>query len=309
MTTASLMTAPPAHDSVRDIAAFFAAPSFETTRLAEEDVAALATAVPAGTRVYVSAIPSRPPDAQLAIARRLRAAGHEPVPHVAVRAFAGPAELDRVLARLVDEAGVRVVLVIGGDREQPAGAFHSAIEAIESGVLQSRGIAEVGIAGYPDGHPRIAPLDLDRALVQKIEAAQETGLSVTQFAFAAGPILAWIARLREQGIDLPMRLGLAGPTRLTTLMRYARVCGVRASAQSLARNAGLVKNLFGLATPDDVVRPLAEACAGGRLGEVTPHVYSFGGLATALRWASAIADGRITLGRDAGFSVEPPHAG
>lgn len=300
-----------ANDRVHEIARFFAAGSFETTRLAEADLVALATDVPAGKRIYVSAIPSQSPDAQLAPAKRICAAGHEPVPHVAVRGFAGPAELDRALARLVEEAGVRRVLVIGGDRAQPAGAFHAAIEAIESGVLQSRGIEEIGIAGYPEGHPRIAPIDLDRALAAKIEAAHETGLSVhivTQFAFAAEPILAWIARLRDQGIDHPVRVGLAGPSTLATLIRYARICGVKASAQGLARNTGLVKNLFGLTAPDDVVRPLAEACAGGRLGEVTPHVYSFGGLATALRWGAAIAAGRISLGRTGGFTVEPPQS-
>jgi methylenetetrahydrofolate reductase (NADPH) len=229
-----------------------------------------------------------------------------------VRRLAGPDELDRHLARLVDEAGVREVLVIGGDLVQPAGAFHAAIEAIESGILQSRGIVEIGIAGYPDGHPRIAPIDLERALAAKIDAAQETGLAVrivTQFAFTAEPIIRWLAHLRDEGIDLPVRIGLAGPTKLTTLMRYARVCGVKASAQGLARNAGLVANLFGLTSPDDVVRPLAEACAGGRLGDVAPHVYSFGGLATALRWAGATAAGRIHLGRGGGFCVEPPQAG
>ena len=69
-------------------------------------------------------------------------------------------ELDRHLGRLADEAGVRRVLVIAGDFAAPLGPFHAAIEVIESGLLHARGITEVGIAGYPDGHPRLAAIDL-----------------------------------------------------------------------------------------------------------------------------------------------------
>jgi len=223
------------------------------------------------------------------------------------RGFVSGTELDRHLGRLADEAGVRRVLVVAGDFAVPVGPFHAAIEVIESGLLHARGITEVGIAGYPDGHPRLAAIDLDRALAAKVEAAAETGLAVhivTQFGFSAPAILSWIARLRDQGIDLPVRIGLAGPATLSGLMRYARICGVTASAQGLVRHTGLAKHLFGMVTPDTVLRPLAESAAA--LGEVSPHVFSFGGLAAATRWVAAAAAGRIALNRADGFAVEPP---
>jgi methylenetetrahydrofolate reductase (NADPH) len=291
----------------RHIAEFMSRASFETTRLSAADLGALAQASCAGSRVYVSAVPSRPPSEQLDIATRLKAHGYEPIPHIAARSFASGQALDQTLARLVGEAGVRRALVIAGDRPEPAGPFHSALELIDSGLLQGRGIEEIGIAGYPEGHPRIASLELDRALVAKMEAAEQTGLSVhivTQFAFSPAPILAWLTRLRDLGIDQPVRVGFAGPTTLANLMRYARVCGVKASAQGLARHSGLVKNLFGLSTPDALVRPLAQAIADGGLGEVTPHIYSFGGLAVAMRWADAVAAGHFHLDGATGFSVE-----
>jgi methylenetetrahydrofolate reductase (NADPH) len=202
---------------------------------------------------------------------------------------------------------VRRVLVIGGDVAAPAGPFFAAIEVIESGLLQSRGIVEVGIAGYPDGHPRLNATELDRALAAKVEAAAETGLAVhvvTQFGFSAPAILNWIRRLRDQGIDLPVRIGLAGPTTLSGLLRYARICGVTASAQGLMRHTGLARQLFGMVAPDSVLRPLAEATAGRT--DIAPHIFSFGGLAAAARWAAAAAAGRITLDRADGFTVEPP---
>ncbi|MFZ1896406.1 MAG: methylenetetrahydrofolate reductase [Rhodoplanes sp.] len=294
--------------AARLIAGFLRGVSFETTRLAAADLAA-AKDLGGDVSVYISAIPRRPAEEQIAVAAALRAHGVEPIPHIAVREFASVQALAARLARLVEQASVRRVLIIAGDRAEPAGPFHAAIELIESGLLQDCGIQDIGIAGYPDGHPRIAPLDLDRALAAKIEAAGQTGLRVhvvTQFAFAAEPILGWLARLRDLGIDNPVRIGFAGPATLTGLLRFARICGVKTSAQALARNAGLARNMFARTTPDRLVRPIAEACANGQFGEVTPHLYSFGGLAATIRWAAAVAAGRIELDRAGGFSVTPP---
>lgn len=307
MLATKIAAPPPLLSAQQRIAAFATRASFEATRLAPDDIEVLRIGLAPKTPIYVSAIPTRPLAAQIDTVVRLATAGFEPVPHIAARGFAGDAELDRHLGRLVAEAGVRRVLVIGGDFAAPAGPYHAAAEVIESGLLQARGIVEIGIAGYPDGHPRLTAIELDRALAAKIEAAAETGLAVhivTQFGFSADIILAWIGRLREQGIDLPVRTGLAGPTTLSGLLRYARICGVAASAQGLARHTGLAKHLFGMVTPDSVLRPLAEAAAD-RI-DLAPHIFSFGGLAATARWIAAAAAGRIALDRADGFTVEPP---
>jgi methylenetetrahydrofolate reductase (NADPH) len=175
--------------------------------------------------------------------------------------------------------------------------------------LQRHGIAEIGIAGYPEGHPKLSPETLDRALAAKIEAAEQTGLSVTivtQFCFDAPAIVNWIKRLRAHGFEHPVRVGMAGPASFTALMRYARLCGVRASAQGLVSQPGLVKHLLGVSTPDRIIRPLAEACNEQVLGRVSAHFFSFGGAAATARWASAAAAGRIVLDRAGGFGVAPP---
>jgi methylenetetrahydrofolate reductase (NADPH) len=304
MTAAPAPTLEAAPPSQQRIAAFTAQASFEVTRLARGDLEAL-RGFPSCRRVYVSAVPARPPQGQIEVACALAAAGFEPVPHLAVRSFATSAALDSHLAQLAEGANVRRALIIGGDLATPAGPFHEAIEVIESGLLQARGIVEIGIAGYPDGHPRLTTDDLDRTLAAKLEAAQQTGLGVhivTQWGFSAPAITAWISRLRDLGIDHPVRIGLAGPVTLTGLIRYARICGVSASVQGLARDAGLARQLFGMITPDLVLRPLAEAT---QLGDVAPHIFSFGGLAAAARWATAAAAGHVTLHAE-GFSVEPP---
>ncbi len=289
------------------LAAFVRPASFEATRASDAELDALAAAAQRGAWIYVSAVPSRPAEEQIAVATRLSARGLEPVPHLAARNFASAEALDRYLARLVEEAGVTRLLIIGGDRDAPAGPFHHAREVIESGLPQSRGIREIGIAGFPEGHPRAAPSEIDRALAAKIEAAAATGLSVhivTQFAFSAEPLLAWIARLRDEGIEQPIRIGLAGPASVATLLRFAAICGVAASARTLARNAGLAKHLFGTNAPDAIIRALAGSRPG--LGDVAPHFFTFGGLAATARWAAAVAAGRIALDHAGGFRVEPP---
>ena len=298
----------PRTDPAHAIATFVRDFSLEATRPSAQEVAALAEIAPAGTRVYVSAVPTRPAQESIEAAIRLRDAGFEPVPHLAVRDFATVALIDDFLARMTGEAGVQRVLVIAGDRDQPAGEFGAAIDVIDGALLRRRGIVEIGLAGYPDGHPRISQQDLDRALMEKIEAVESIGLSihiVTQFCFHPAATIAWLEKLRDFGVEHPVRIGLAGPTSLASLMRYASRCGVQATAHSLARHAGLARQLFAMWTPDTLVRALAEARSEGHLGELKPHFFSFGGLLPTARWAQAVAQGRLTLAADQGFRIMP----
>jgi methylenetetrahydrofolate reductase (NADPH) len=288
--------------AVERIVALMAGFSIEATRPSAADIAAL-DRLARGTRIYLSAVPGRPADEVLSAAARLRAAGFEPVPHVAARNFATSAALDDFLARLNGEAAVTRVLVIAGDHAE-FGPFRRALDVIASGLLQRRGIRGIGIAGYPDGHPRIGADELDRALKDKIVTAEAAGLAVeivTQFCFEARAILDYVTRLRGSGVAHPVRIGLAGPTGLASLLRYASRCGVRTSAHSLTQRAGLVLQMFGMTVPDGLVRTLADAAPAA----VSMHFFSFGGLPASARWANAVAAGRISVEADSGFRVAP----
>jgi len=293
----------PLPDNIGRIAAFMSGFSVEATRPSDADIAALSV-LPRGTRVYISAVPHRPAEESVTAAIRLRAAGLEPVPHVAVRNFASVGALDDFLAHLNGEAEVRRVLVIAGDRGEH-GPFRSAADAIDSGLFRRRGIRALGIAGYPEGHPKIGNDVLFKVLAEKIAAAEATGLAVeivTQFCFDARAILDYVARLRAFGFEQPLRIGLVGPTNLSALLRYAGRCGVRASAQALARRSGMLRQMFALTVPDDLIRALADAAPS----RVSAHLFSFGGLPATARWAQAVADGRITLDGAGGFTVASP---
>jgi len=300
MTALAPKSAPTPAAAVQRIAAFMRDFSVEATRPNDADIAALTVLEP-GSRVYISAVPNRAVAESLTAAIRLRAAGFEPVPHVAVRNFATGAALEDFLARLNGEAGVQRALVVAGDRSE-CGPFASALDAIASGLLRRCGIRSVGVAGYPDGHPRLGEDALLRALADKIAAAEAGGLAVeivSQFCFEAPVILDYIARLRGRGFAQPLRVGLAGPTGLAALLRYAGRCGVRASAQALAARSGLIRRMLAVTEPDDLVRALADAAPAN----VAAHFFSFGGLPATAGWARAAADGRIALDGESGFRV------
>jgi methylenetetrahydrofolate reductase (NADPH) len=294
-------------DTVDGICAFLSDFSVEVTRPKLTDLEAIRDTAGAGTRVYVSAIPTRPSTELIEQSAMTRQCGLEPIPHIAVRNYTSRDELSSLIGRLSQEAGVKRVLIISGDRGDSAGPFTASLEVIESGILQQHGISHVSIAGHPDGHPVVADDVMHRALVAKIEAAEQSGLEadiVTQFGFDAQAITRWVMKMRDLGIEAPIRIGLAGPTNLTTLLKYAQRCGVKASIGGITKHAGLVKNLFGVSAPDSVVRVLAGENATGSLGTVAVHYFSFGGVAATSKWAAHAAQGRITLEGD-GFSVEP----
>jgi methylenetetrahydrofolate reductase (NADPH) len=294
-------------DTVDDICAFLTDFSLEVTRPKLGDLEAIRDTAGPGIRVYVSAIPTRPSVELVAQSAMARQCGLEPVPHIAVRNYTSRDELSALIGRLAGEAGVKHVLIISGDRADAAGPFNNSLEIIESGMLQQHGITHVSIAGHPDGHPVVSGDVMQRALLAKVEAAEQSGLAadiVTQFGFDAGGITRWVMKIRDLGIEAPIRIGLAGPTNLTTLLKYAQRCGVKASIGGITKHAGLVKNLFGVSAPDAIVRVLAGENATGALGTVAVHFFSFGGVAATSKWAAHAAQGRITLEGD-GFSVEP----
>jgi methylenetetrahydrofolate reductase (NADPH) len=277
----------------RDPAAFAQHFSLEATRPSAAEIAALADVLPRGTPVYFSAVPTLTPQELVAGAALLRNGGLEPVVHIAARRILAPADLQDLLTRLRAEADVKRLLVIGGDVDA-TGPFPDALAVIQKGRLREAGIEEVGIGGYPEGHSRIAADRLEAALDQKIAAASAAGLRVhivSQFSFAPERIVEWLKRLRQCGIAVPVKVGMAGPTSLTSLLRYAKRCGVNASLRGLASGVGA--GLLGNVGPD---RILAELAAADGIGDASPHYFSFGGVLQTARYACDAAAGRIAAG-------------
>jgi methylenetetrahydrofolate reductase (NADPH) len=266
--------------------------SLEATRPNAGEIAALADLLPGGTPVYFSAVPTIEPPELIAAAALLRKSGLEPVVHIAARRIRVAADLQNLLASLRGEADVRRLLVIGGDVDT-AGPFADALAVIQKGRLREAGIEEIGIGAYPEGHIRIAPGRLAVALDEKIATAAAHGLRVhivSQFSFSPEHILTWLKQLRACGITKPVKVGMAGPTSVPGLMRYAKRCGVNASMRGLM--AGAAAGLIGNVGPDRIIETLSLV---GDLGDAAPHYFSFGGAVETARYACSTSR-RATAG-------------
>ncbi|MDO8876533.1 MAG: methylenetetrahydrofolate reductase [Pseudolabrys sp.] len=261
--------------------------TIEATRPKPAEIAAVAAIVGRGRELYLSSVPTQALPDLAALAAETRRAGLEPVVHVGARRMTSKAELDDFLARLRGEGDVKTLLVIAGDVDQ-AGPYADALDVIRGGGLREAGFESIGISGYPEGHARIDQGKLDAALPAKLKAAADAGLGVhivSQFSFEAAPIVAWLKRLREQGIAVPVRVGLAGPTSFKSLLRYAKLCGVNASMRGMA--SGAAAGLLGNVGPEKIVEELAANAAG--LGAIAPHYFSFGGFENTARYAHDLA--------------------
>ena len=264
--------------------------SIEITAKDGERIARLAGRIPPGTPVAVTFLPGEDAAARTLAARRLREAGFIPVPHLAARRLRSPAALDDFLAALTGEAAVDRVFVVAGDLAAAAGPYDDALAIIRSGLLARHGIAHVGIAGYPEGHPDIGRDALDRALRDKLRELRDAGHTawiVTQFGFDADPVLAWLEALHSNGIDIPVRVGVAGPASAKSLLRFAARCGVGVSAKVLAKYGLSLTRLIGNAGPGPLVSELAGRLDPARHGEVGLHFYPFGGLEKTADWIEA----------------------
>ena len=262
--------------------------SIEATRPSPMEIEAVAGILERDSEVYLSAVPTQTFTQHVELAAQVRRAGLQPVVHVSARRLAGEAELANFLARLRAEADVSRVLVIAGD-SAVSGPFQDALAVIRSGALQRAGIGHVGIAGYPEGHATIAPDLLEATLRDKIAAAAEGGLGlqiVSQFSFSPDNIVGWLKRLRAAGISAPVKVGMAGPTSIPALLRYAKRCGVNASLKGLMSGAA-ASLLAGSVGPDRIIKALADA--GDEIGDAAPHYFSFGGVAETARYARETA--------------------
>jgi methylenetetrahydrofolate reductase (NADPH) len=244
------------------------------------------------TLVSLTWIPGSNPMDMVAPAAKLRRAGLFVMPHVGARHLQSGKQLQELAARLVGEAGIDRVLIVAGDRRKPAGPFDSSLAIMQSGVFQRVGILNMSVAGFPEGNPHISPEVLDAALAAKVAFAQQEGIRLsltTQFCFSAGPILSWLGRLRERGIDVPVRVGLAGPAGVMTLLRYAVRCGVGNSAHVLTQNPAFAKALMD-SGPEPIMREMATTAdrdEWNRLAIAGFHFYLFGGLNRTLDWIAA----------------------
>ena len=247
------------------------------------EVAAL---LPADSCVYIPSLPGLPLARTLEAVAAIRAAGLDPVPHVSARRIRDRDEFAEFLKKAVVEQRVHRVLLLGGDEPKPKGPFRDSLQILESGLLRDSGIREIGVAGYPEGHPRIS--NLAESFDKKRRMANEQGLGlyvVTQFSFAPSRVVEYCANLARTAPEVSIYVGVAGPTDPIALARYAQLCGVSVSLRAL-KNLGT--GIARLVTNIDPREQLVAIARYSRSREpsnvVGVHIYSFGGAAKTAAW-------------------------
>ena len=238
--------------------------SIEVTPKAASKIENFAGVLPKGTRVYIAHIEGTPIDEMVATAKKIYDDGFVAMPHFPARIIQNSNTLDEWIKRYKNEANVEEALVIAGGANKPYGDFDSSIQLIETGLFDRNAFKRIHVAGHPEGNKDIDPdgsnKNVSGALSWKNEFSKRTDASIalaTQFCFESEPVIKWINSIKEEGIDIPVHIGIAGPAKLQTLIKYSVECGVGASIKVLQKRAKDITKLLKPYKPDTVLKELA----------------------------------------------------
>ncbi len=265
--------------------------SIEVMPRTAEKVADFKSLLPAGTRVYIAHIDGTPIADMVATARRLADDGFQVMPHFPARIIRDRATLHDWIARYQGEAGVDQALLLAGGVAAPQGDFDSSMALLNTGAFA--GFKRLHVAGHPEGSRDIDPDGTQTQVMQALHWKQRFSDTsdaqmaiVTQFCFEAAPIITWADALRDAGITLPIHIGIAGPAKLQTMIKFAMACGVGPSLRVLQRRAADVTKLLLPHTPDAVIADLAAHKARHPDFNVAAvHFFPLGGITANAQWA------------------------
>jgi methylenetetrahydrofolate reductase (NADPH) len=266
--------------------------SIEVMPRTAEKVASFRDLLPKGTRVYIAHIEGTPIEDMVATARRVFAEGFPVMPHFPARIIRDKAMLADWIARYRGEAGVTQALLLAGGVATPAGDFSSSMQLMETGLFD--GFERLHVAGHPEGNRDIDPDGSDQMVMAALrwkqafaDRSDATMAIATQFCFEADPVIAWADRLAAEGIRLPIHIGVAGPAKLQTLIKFAIACGVGPSLRVLQKRAMDVTKLLLPYERTDILTALAahKAKTPG-FGIESVHFFPLGGIKTNAAWVT-----------------------
>ena len=273
-----------------EMEAFLKGYSIEVMPRTAEKVEDFRAILPKGTRVYIAHIDGTPIEEMVATAKRIGAEGFDVMPHFPARIIKDRATLTDWVARYKD-VGVHQGLLLAGGVPQPVGDFATSMQLLETGAFT--GFDRLHVAGHPEGNKDIDPDGSDKMVMEaarwKSAFSERTDAQMamaTQFCFEAGPVIDWVNRLAE-GIKLPVHIGVAGPAKLQTLIKFAIACGVGASLRVLQKRAMDVTKLLLPYEPTEFVADLAAHKAKNPgFGIEQVHFFPLGGIKTNAQWVT-----------------------
>jgi methylenetetrahydrofolate reductase (NADPH) len=266
--------------------------SIEVTPNAAAKIESFAEVLPANTRIYIAHIEGTPFEEMLKTAKKITDEGFIPMPHFPARIIENKNILDGWLSQYSGEANVQEALLIAGGSKKPAGVFDSSIQIIETELFDKYSFKRLHVAGHPEGNKDIdkdsTNTNVNKALSWKNEYAKRTDAQIaiaTQFCFDSEAIIQWANNLIDMNIDLPVHIGIAGPAKLQTLIRYSIECGVGASMKVLQKRAKDITKLLLPYEPNSVISELAEYKSQNPDFNIEQvHFFPLGGTKTTANW-------------------------
>ena len=247
-------------------------------------------ALPASSTVSVTCSPAKDIEATLDLAAQLQDLGHTVIPHLAARMIEGPDHVARI-ATWLNGHGVRDVFVIGGDAPEPHGPYVDAEGLIRALIESNANLTNVGFGGYPEGHATIPLGALAASITDKqalLDAAGVGGWVSTQMCFDTKAVTRWITTSRNNGLHLPIHLGIPGVIDTTKLLTMGAKLGIGASLRYLRKNRAVVSKLAapGGYDPMEMLRPLAREFDALHISAL--HVFTFNQVANTTAWRGAV---------------------
>lgn len=213
---------------------------------------------------------------------RLNRAGYQVAPHIAARLVTNQAELRDIVDELAD-SGVDRLFCIGGDATTPAGDFPDALTLLRGIEQTGRRFSSIGIGGYPEGHALIGDNHVEQALKDKAPYATQI---LTQLCFDGATTVDWARQVAQQGIDLPIRVGIPGAIGRQKLIRVSASLGLGQSARFLKKQQNMFWRFFlpGGYSPNKLIQKLTPAFHAPDNNLVGLHVFTFNELESTEAW-------------------------
>jgi|TARA_A100001011_G_scaffold324324_1_gene346614 methylenetetrahydrofolate reductase (NADPH) len=239
--------------------------SIEVTPKAASKIENFSDLLPRGTLIYIAHIEGTSIVDMVNTAKKITDQGFTPMPHFPARIIKDKNILQEWISRYQNEANVTNALLIAGGANKPYGEYNSSIQLIESELFDKANFKNLHIAGHPEGSNDIDPdgstKNVDMALSWKNEFSKRTDAAMaitTQFSFDSKTVIDWANNVKKSGIDIPIHIGIAGPAKLQTLLKYSIECGVGASLKIIQKRAKDLTKLLLPYKPTEILKDLAE---------------------------------------------------
>ena len=240
--------------------------SIEVVPNSAAKVESFAEILPSGTRVYIAHLSEKEDiKTMVATAKRINEEGFSVMPHIPARIIKNKAMLAEWISMYKNEANVDQALLLAGGSSDVLGEFDSSMQLIETGLFDQAGFKRLHVAGHPEGSKDIDPdggsKNVSSALSWKQEFSKRTDAQMaiaTQFCFDADAVSQWATNIKNNGIDIPIHIGIAGPAKLQTLLRFSIECGIGPSTKVLTKRAKDITKLLLPYKPTEILKGLAE---------------------------------------------------